>query len=84
MNQEQTMIEQIKTLLTQKQNELNFVIQQRESLEKYKGDRIPDHLWKAHGAIANWERSLKSEIFDLKHMLDTAQRVQNQLSELTK
>ena len=78
------MIEQIKTLLTQKENELNFVIQQRESLEKYKGEGIPDQLWVSHNCIKKWQRSLKSEIFDLKHMLDTAQRVQNHLSELTK
>ena len=78
------MIEQIKTLLTQKEKELKIVIQQRESLEKYKGEGIPDHFWETHNCIKKWERSLKSEIFDLKHMLDTAQRVENQLSELTK
>lgn len=67
------MIEQIKTKLQAKEKALTVVIQQRRALNELlliMNDCESDHFWITRNQLISWEESLRSEILELKLLLD--------------
>ena len=87
---ETTMISEITKLINVKEKELAMVQINFESLisgmdeiiNKSNG-KLNKHFWKTYNSLNAWQNTLRSELLDLKSMLEKTKDIQAKLDQLT-